>query len=135
VFTRSQVHIGLNNKGLRPKGEIMKKLLTILAVLTLTSMSFASQTVQKHPAKKKMSKTVVKGKKAKRIYMALDSDIETKNRQKFSADIKKVGPLRCVKLTKKEDTSVVKFRCALKGKKGKKGQRRQRRGHRHAHNH
>ena len=111
----------------------MKKLLTILAVLTLTSMSFASQTVQKHPTKKKMSKTVVKGKKAKAIYYALDSDVETKNRKKFSADIKKVGSLRCVKLTKKEDTSVVKFRCALKGKKGKRGQRR--RGHRHAHNH
>ncbi len=108
----------------------MKKLLTILAVLTLTSTVFAHE--GKHPrrpnqGKKKMSVTVVKGKRAAAIFNALDADVITKDRPKFSADIKKVASLRCAKLTKKADTTVVKYRCALKGKK--KMRRGGRRGH------
>ncbi|MFT6071033.1 MAG: hypothetical protein ACJAT2_002733 [Bacteriovoracaceae bacterium] len=97
----------------------MKKLFTILAVLTLTSTVFASE--DKHPRRpnqgKKKSVTVVKGKRAMAIYNALDAEVVTKDRPKFSADVKKVASLRCAKLTKKEDTTVVKYRCALRGKK------------------
>lgn len=109
----------------------MKKLLTILAVLTLTSTVFAHE--GKHPrrgqGKKKMSVTVVKGKRAMVIFNALDADVITKDRPKFSADIKKVASLRCAKLTKKADTTVVKYRCALKGKKMGRGNGRGGRGH------
>lgn len=106
----------------------MKKLLTILAVLTLTSTSFAHEGKHPRPGKKKATTVVVKGKRAKAIYNALDADVITKNRPKFSADIKKVAGLRCAKLTKKADTKVVKFRCAVKGKKLKPGRRNGRRG-------
>lgn len=110
----------------------MKKLLTILAVLTLTSTVFAHE--GKHPrrpnqGKKKPAVTVVMGKKAMAIYNALDAEVVTKDRPKFSADIKKVASLRCAKLTKKEDTTVVKYRCALKGKRiGRDNGRRGRNG-------
>ena len=106
----------------------MKKLLTILAVLTLTSTSFAHEGKHPRPGKKKVSVTVVKGKRAAAIYNALNADVVTKDRPKFSADIKKVASLRCAKLTEKADTTVVKFRCALAGKKMKPG-RRGGRGH------
>lgn len=104
----------------------MKNLLVILAVLTLSSAASAHEA--KRPGKKKIGVTVVKGKRAAAIYNALDADVVTKNRPKFSADIKKVATLRCAKLTKKADTTVVKFRCALKGKKVKPGRRGGRRG-------
>ncbi|MBK26781.1 MAG: hypothetical protein CME70_22460 [Halobacteriovorax sp.] len=106
----------------------MKKLLTILAVLTLTSTSFAHEGKHPRPGKKKGVVAVVKGKRAMTIYNALDADVITKDRPKFSADIKKVAGLRCAKLTKKADTAVVKYRCALRGKKLKPGRRHGRRG-------
>lgn len=106
----------------------MKKLFAIIAVLTLTSTVFAHEGKHPRPGKKKPAVTVVKGKRAMAIYNALDAEVVTKNRPKFSADIKKVASLRCAKLTKKADTTVVKYRCALKGKKmGRRGQGR--RGH------
>jgi hypothetical protein len=117
----------------------MKKLLTIVTLLGLTSSVFA------HPGMgrgmrpghhgKKFAKVVVKGQKAQVIFEALDADIVTKDRPKFTAEIKKVGSLRCAQLTKKEDTTVVKYRCALKGKKGPRGHHRRggRRGMRRNH--
>ena len=113
----------------------MKTILTILAVLTFTSAAMAHDGQNprhpRRPGQRKMSVTVVKGKKAQAIFEALDADVVTVNRPKFSVDAKKVAGLKCVKATKKDDTSVTKFRCALKGKSaraGRRGQRHPRRG-------
>lgn len=105
----------------------MKTLLTIIAVLALSTTTFAHE--GKHPRRaRKMGVTAVGGAKAKAIFEALDAEVVTRNRPKASLDVKKVGTLRCAKITKKADSSV-KFRCALKGKKVKPGMRRgQRRG-------
>lgn len=112
----------------------MKKLLTVLAALTLSSTAMAHEGKHPRPGKKKVGVVVIKGKRAAALYNALDADVVTKNRPKFSADIKKVSTLRCAKLTKKADTTVVKFRCAMKGKKMKPGRRGQRRGPRSLNN-
>jgi hypothetical protein len=106
----------------------MKKMITIAALALMTLTTFAHTPAQQNQAKpkKKMKTVVVKGKKAKAIYMALDAEEITKNGGKFTRDIKKVGPLKCVKATKKANTSKVKFKCILKGKK--KARRAGRRG-------
>lgn len=106
----------------------MKTLLTIVAVLTLTSTAMAHEGKHPRPGKKKVGAVVIKGKRAATLFNALDAEIVTKDRPRFSADIKKVSTLRCAKLTKKADTSVVKFRCVMKGKKMKPGRRGPRRG-------
>ena len=106
----------------------MKTLLTVLAVLTLTSTAVAHEGKHPRPGKRKVGITVVKGKRAAKIFNALDADVVTKDRPKFSADIKRVATLRCAKLTKKADTTVVKYRCALKGKKVRPGRPGNRRG-------
>ncbi len=96
----------------------MKKMITIVSLALMTITTFADNPAsQNHRTPKKMKKVVVKGKKAKAIYMALDAEEVTKNGGKFTRDVKKVGPLKCVKAIKKADTSKVKFKCILKGKK------------------
>jgi len=112
----------------------MKKVLTIIALLGLSSTVFAHPGMGRgmrpgHHGGKKFAKAVVKGQKAQAIFEALNADIEIKDRPKFTAEVKKVGSLKCAQLTKKEDTSVVKYRCVLKGKKGPRGHHR--RGRRH----
>jgi hypothetical protein len=118
----------------------MKKLMTMISLIALSTM-FIAETSFAHPGhgmgkgrkgKMKKSRTVVRGKRAKAIYEALvDADVVTKNRPKVTADIKKVASLRCAKLTSKADTSKVRYRCALRGKKGKRfGRRGHRRGQR-----
>ncbi|OUR97833.1 hypothetical protein A9Q84_06440 [Halobacteriovorax marinus] len=96
----------------------MKKMITILALSVMTLTTFAhNPAAQNQSAPKKMKKVVVKGKKAKAIYMALEVEEITKTGGKFTREIKKVGALRCVKAIKKANTSKVKFKCILKGKK------------------
>lgn len=110
----------------------MKTLLTLITLVALTTSAFASPA---HGGNKRMGKVIVKGAKAELIYKALSTvDVKTKDTPRFTAEIKKVGTLRCAKLTSKEDTTVVKFRCALRGKKtfrrGSRGNGRVRNGSR-----
>ena len=99
----------------------MRSILTIITLLALSSTTFAHGGKKPHKLNKKMAKVVIKGKKAMALYEALEADIETKDRPKFTADVKKVASLRCAKLISKEDTSVEKYRCTMKGKKMRKG--------------
>jgi hypothetical protein len=112
----------------------MKTLLTLITLATLTSAAFANPG---HSGKKKSGKVAVHGEKAELIYEALaTTDVETKDLKKFTAEVKTVGNLVCKKLTKKEDTAVVKFNCSLKGKKALRRGPGQRRGdHRRGTNH
>ena len=116
------------------KEKEMKKMLTIIALLGLSATAFAHGGGQRRGMRPghhgKFAKAVVKGPKAQAIFEALNADIISKDRPNFSVEVKKVGSLRCAQLTKKADTTVVKYRCALKG--GKKGPRWGRRhGRRH----
>lgn len=93
-------------------------MISIVALTFLTLTTFAhNPAAQSQRTPKKMKRVVVKGKKAKAIYMALDAEEITKTGGKFTREIKKVGPLKCVKAIKKANTSKVKFKCILKGKK------------------
>lgn len=105
----------------------MTKILSVIALLGLMSSAFADH--GNHPRRGRRAVAVVAGKKAQAIYEALQVEEVTKSRRNFSLEIKNVAPLRCVKATKKADTAVVKYRCALKGQK-KRTRRGQRRGHR-----
>jgi hypothetical protein len=107
----------------------MKKMISIVVLSLLTLNTFAHNPArQNQTTPKKMKRVVVMGKKAKAIYMALDAEEVTKNGKNFTRDVKKVGPLKCVKAIKKADTSKVKFKCILKGKKKNRRAGRQRRG-------
>ncbi|TDJ07882.1 MAG: hypothetical protein E2O68_02965 [Deltaproteobacteria bacterium] len=120
----------------------MKKLLTITLLLGLSSVAFAAphhgggrRGMGPGHHGKKFAKVVVKGQKAQAIFEALNADIVIKDRPQFTVEVKKVGSLRCAQLTKKEDTSVVKYRCVLRGKRGPRGHHRRggRRGMRRNH--
>ncbi len=109
----------------------MKRLLTIVALLGLTSVAFAAphhgggrRGMRPGHHGKKFAKVVVKGQKAQAIFEALNAEILIKDRPHFTVEVKKVGSLRCAQLTKKEDTSVVKYRCVLRGKRGPRGHHR-----------
>jgi hypothetical protein len=109
----------------------MKKLLTAIALLALTATSFAHEGHRPtRPGQRKLAKVVVKGKRAAAIFKALDAEVVTRNARRFSLDVKKVAGLKCFKATKKANTKVTKYRCALRGLKVKKpnGRRGQRRG-------
>ncbi|MBT7610879.1 MAG: hypothetical protein HN576_14045 [Bacteriovoracaceae bacterium] len=113
----------------------MKKLLTAIALLALTATSFANEGQRPtRPGQRKATTVVVKGKRAAAIFNALDVEVVTRNAHRFSLDVKKVAGLKCFKATKKTDTKVSKYRCALRGLKVKKPQGRRghgRRGRRH----
>jgi hypothetical protein len=109
----------------------MKKLLTAIALLALTATSFAHEDQrQRRPGQRKATTVVVKGKRAAAIFKALDAEVVTRNAPRFSLDVKKVAGLRCFKATKKADTKVSKYRCAMRGlKKRPHGRRGNGRGH------
>ncbi|MBT3586466.1 MAG: hypothetical protein HN509_16280 [Halobacteriovoraceae bacterium] len=110
----------------------MKNLLSIIAVLALVSTAFGHEGKHpRRPGQRKAAVVVVKGKRAQAIYTALETEEVTRNRPNFSVEVKRVAGLRCFKATKKADTAVTKYRCALRGKKlgrGGRGGRGHRRG-------
>lgn len=108
----------------------MKNLIVvaIVALFATSAMAHGRRHHRHHGPKRKMSKTIVVGKKAQAIFEALTAEVKEVDRPKFSVEVKKVASLRCAKRTKKEDTSIVKFRCALAAKKapGRRGPRSRR---------
>jgi hypothetical protein len=105
----------------------MKKLLAVITLVSL-STAFASESHRlTRVGQRKLTKVVVKGKRAAAIFKALDTEVLTRNAPRFSLDVKKVAGLKCFKATKKADSKVTKFRCVLKGLKAKRSHGR--RGH------
>ncbi len=100
----------------------MKSLITLVTLLTLSSTVLAHNPERSNHSRrmgmKKMA--IVKGEKALKIFEAIDTEVETKDSPLFTIDVKKVASLKCVKRIKKSDTSVVKYRCSLKGNKFKR---------------
>lgn len=108
----------------------MKSLITLIAMVALTSSAFAHGPSQgrrgwqkpawkqghRRPARR-LSVTVVRAKKAQALFEALDVETKTVQRPRAVAEIKKVGGLRCAKITRKIDSDKVRYRCALRGKK------------------
>ncbi len=102
----------------------MKSLITLVTLLTLSSTVFAHSPERPNNSRRmgmKMKKvSIVKGEKALKIFEAIEAEVETKDSPLFTIDVKKIASLKCVKRIKKSDTSVVKYRCSLKGDKLKR---------------
>lgn len=98
----------------------MKKLLVAVTLLALSSVSVAGTISGNGEGRLSfgtIGKVAVYGEKAEAIYEALETEVVTSDAQNFTLDTKRVNRLACVKVIKKAETEVVKYRCAMVGKK------------------